>query len=91
MVGFDEVAALYRTQRRALVTDLVRAKVPPDMVAEWVTANGPSDVEPQHREKFVSDVVAEVENLDASRIGGLGITQQELEGWRMLRGQRVRT
>ena len=91
VVGFDEVAALYRTQRRALVTDLVRAKVPPDKVAEWVTANVPSDVEPQHREKFVSDVVAEVENLDASRIGGLGITQQELEGWRMLRGQRVRT
>jgi len=91
VVGFDEVAALYRTQRRALVTKLVRAKVPPDEVAEWITANVPNDIERQHREKFVSDVVAEVDNLDASRVGGLGITPQELEAWQNLRGQRVQT
>jgi len=91
VVGFDEVAALYRTQRRALVAKLVRAKVPPDEVAEWIRANVPNDIEPQHGEKFVSDVVAEVDNLDASRIGGLGITPQELETWQNLRGRRVQT
>jgi Fic family protein len=85
VVGFDEVAALYRTQRRAMVTKLVREKVPLHEVAEWITANVPNDVEPQHREKFISDVLAEVENLDASRIGGLGITPQELEIWQKLR------
>jgi Fic family protein len=85
VVGFDEVAALYRTQRRTMVTKLVREKVPPHEVAEWITANVPNDVEPQHREKFISDVLAEVENLDASRIGGLGITPQELEIWQKLR------
>jgi len=85
VVGFDEVAALYRTQRRAMVMKLVRAKVLPHEVAEWITANVPNDVEPQHREKFISDVLAEVENLDASRIGGLGITPQELEIWQKLR------
>jgi len=84
VVGFDEVAALYRTQRRALVTELVRAKVVPGKVAQWITANVPKDVDPQHREKFISDVLAEVENLDASRIGGLGITPQELEVWQAL-------
>ena len=87
VVGFDEVAALYRTPRRALVTELVRAKVPPDEVAEWITANVPNAVQPQHREKFLSDVLAEVDNLDASRIGGLGITSQELEAWQRLRAR----
>jgi Fic family protein len=87
VVGFDEVAALYRTPRRALVTELVRAKVPPDEVAEWITANVPNGVQPQHREKFLSDVLAEVDNLDASRIGGLGITSQELEAWQRLRAR----
>ena len=87
VVGFDEIAALYRIQRRALVTLLIRSKVDHDTVAEWITANVPKDVEPQHREKFISDVLAEVENLDASRIGGLGITPQELEVWRGLRDQ----
>lgn len=80
-VGFDEVAALYRSQRRALVADLVRAKVPLDEAAGWITANVPADVEPQHREKFIADVAAELRNLDVSRIGGLGITRQEFEAW----------
>jgi len=85
VVGFDEIAALYRPSRRALVTDLVRAKVPQDKVAEWIAAHVPGNVEPQHREKFSSDVVAELENLDASRIGGLGITRAELEAWQVSR------
>lgn len=85
VVGFDEIAAIYRPQRRALVTNLVRHKVPPDKVAEWVTNNVPAAiVEPHHREKFISDVLAELEHLDASRIGGLGITKQELEAWQQL-------
>lgn len=81
VVGFDEIAALYRASRRALVTDLVRAKVPQDKVAEWIAAHVPGNVAAQHREKFISDVLAELENLDASRIGGLGITREELEAW----------
>jgi Fic family protein len=81
VVGFDEIAALYRQSRRALVADLVRAKVPSGEVARWINAHVPASVEPQHLEKFVSDVLAELENLDASRIGGLGITRQELEAW----------
>ncbi|MGA7540606.1 MAG: Fic family protein [Steroidobacteraceae bacterium] len=89
VVGFDEIAAIYRTQRRALVTNLVRAKVPPAKIAEWITDNVPvAVVEPQHRGKFISDVLAELAHLDASRIGGLGITRQELEAWQQLRGSR---
>jgi Fic family protein len=88
VVGFDEIAALYRPSRRALVTDLVRARVPQDNVAEWITAHVPGNVEPQHREKFISDVLAELENLGASRIGGLGITREEFEAWQELRHQR---
>lgn len=84
-VGFDEIAALYRTQRRAMVTDLVRSKVLPDKVAEWVTEHVPATVQPQHREKFISDVLAEIKHLDASRIRGLGITRQELEEWEKLK------
>lgn len=64
VVGFDEIAAIYRTQRRALVTNLVRAKVPPAKVAEWITDNVPvAVVEPQHREKFISDVLAEIKSI----------------------------
>jgi DNA-binding transcriptional ArsR family regulator len=81
VVGFDEISALYRQSRRALVADLVRAKIADSEASDWIAAHVPGNVEPQHREKFLSDVLAEINNLDASRIGGLGITRQELEAW----------
>ncbi|HEX4049312.1 MAG TPA: Fic family protein [Steroidobacteraceae bacterium] len=86
VIGFDEIAALYRTERRAMVTDLVRHQVPPGKVDEWVVANVPANVEPQHREKFIGDVLAELEYLDTSRIAGLGITREQLEAWKRLSG-----
>lgn len=91
VVGFDEIAALYRTQRRALVTDLVRSRVPPDRVPAWITEHIPQSVEPQHREKFIADVLAELEHLDVSRIAGLGITREDLKAWQSLGGQRIQT
>lgn len=84
--GFDEISVLYRLQRRALVADLVRHQIPPGEVANWIVANIPVAVEAAHHEKFLSDVLAEIENLDSSRIGGLGITREELENWQKLRG-----
>jgi len=84
IVGFDEISALYRQSRRALVADLVRAKIPHSEASAWTAVHVPGNVEPQHREKFLSDVLAEINNLDASRIGGLGITRQELEAWQKL-------
>ena len=82
VVGFDEISALYRTSRRATVADLVRQRIPHAKAAQWITEHVPSNVEPQHREKFISDVKAEIESLDASRIAALGITRQELDDWK---------
>jgi len=90
VVGFDEIAALYRPLRRAMVTDLVRAKLPQDQVAEWIAVHVPVNVEPAHREKFISDVLAEIEHLDASRFGGLGITREEFEAWQRSHGPSAR-
>lgn len=84
----DEISALYRPLRRALVANLVRAKVLPSEQANWIRAHVTADVESQHQEKFVSDVLAELNTLDASRIGGLGITRQELEAWQAPRQRR---
>jgi fido (protein-threonine AMPylation protein) len=86
VVGFDEIAALYRPQRRALVGEIVRAMIPLANAAAFVETRL-DEIEPQHRQKFLSDVLAELENLDAARIAGLGITRAELDRWRALRGQ----
>jgi hypothetical protein len=85
VIGFDELAALYRPQRRALVADLIRALVPPDKVRAYFNSHWPSQVEAHHAEKFRQDVLTELDHLDASRIGGLGITREQLQEWLKMR------
>lgn len=86
-VGFDEIAAAYRPQRRAIVADMVRGGVPLERARTFLDVHLPPQVDASHREKFRSDVLAELENLDASRIAGLGITREQLEDWLALRGR----
>jgi len=85
VVGFDEIAALYRPLRRVLVADLVRSLVPPAEVMGFIEAHITDQVQPQHRDKFKQDVLAELDYLDYSRMGGLGITRKQLEAWLNLR------
>jgi Fic family protein len=85
VVGFDEIAARYRPLRRRLVAELVRSLVPPAEVARFIEASMTDEVQPQHREKFKQDVLAELDHLDISRMGGLGITREQLEAWLNLR------
>lgn len=89
VVGFDEIAALYRAQRRALVADVVCAMVPPGEVPAYLDAHLPPQVEGQHEKKFRRDVLSELEHLDVSRIGGLGITREQLQNWLGLRDAAV--
>ena len=85
VVGFDEIAALYRPLRRALVAELVRSLVPPERVGGFIEARITDEVQPQHRDKFEQDVLAELDHLDNSRMAGLGITREQLEAWLNLR------
>ena len=87
VVGFDEIAALYRPFRRALVAELVRSLVPPGEVMGFIETRITNQVQPQHRDKFKQDVLAELHHLDISRMGGLGITREQLEAWLNLRTQ----
>ncbi len=85
VVGFDEIAALYRPLRRTLVAEVVRSLVPPAKVMGFIEAHITDQVQPQHRDKFTQDVLAELDHLDISRMGGLGITREELDCWLNLR------
>ena len=85
VVGFDEIAALYRPLRRTLVAELVRSLVPPAKVMGFIEVRITDQVQPQPRDKFKQDVLAELDHLDISRMGGLGITRDELESWLNLR------
>jgi Fic family protein len=85
VVGFDEIAARYRPLRRAVVAELVRSLVPPAQIMGFIEARITDEVQPEHRDKFKQDVLAELAHLDVSRMGGLGITREQLQAWLNLR------
>jgi hypothetical protein len=89
VVGFDEIAALYRPQRRAIVSEIVRTLIPPGEAMNLIEARMTDAIEPQHRDKFMQDVLAELENLDVSRIAGLGISREQLDAWLKLRDRQA--
>jgi hypothetical protein len=51
----------------------------------FIEARITDQVQPQHRDKFKQDVLAELDHLDFSRMGGLGITRTQLDAWLNLR------
>ena len=85
VIGFDEISALYRVQRRATVAEVVRSMVPPSEIRAYLDAHIPAEIEERHIRKFRQDVMAELEHLDISRIGGLGLTREQLQTWLQLR------
>ena len=60
---------------------LVRSLVPPEEVMGFIEGRITGQIQPQHRDKFKQDVLAELDHLDISRMGGLGITREQLEAW----------
>lgn len=81
VVGFDEFAALYRKQRRELVALIIRLKIPAAEVPVYLKDHTPTEVKRTHYDKFLQDVLNELEHLDVSRIAGLGITRQQMQDW----------
>jgi Fic family protein len=85
VLGFDEISVLYRSQRRALVGDIVRSMIALQDEPAFLETHIPSDVNAEHREKFLHDVMADLDQLDAARLPGLGIDKAQLQEWLRLR------
>jgi Fic family protein len=85
VIGFDEIAARYRSQRRRMVAQIVKARISPAAAPAYVRRHIPKDISPAHREKFVGDVMSELKHLDAVRMVGMGITKTQLKAWIRLR------
>ena len=81
VLGFDEIAVIYRPQRRVLVGQIVKSLLPLSEVPAFLAAHLPGEVKPEHREKFEHDVITDLKQLDVARLPGLGVDRAELKAW----------
>ena len=81
VLGFDELAVLYRAQRRALVGEIVRTLTPLSRVPAFLKKHMPRDIATEHREKFGQDLLTDLKQLNVTRLPGLGVDKRQLQAW----------
>ncbi len=80
-VGFDEVRVRYRTQRRAVLREIIVRHLHGDPLKEFITSQAAERIAENDRKAFIEDIDEDLEQMDESRIAGLGITSNELKDW----------
>lgn len=80
-IGYDAVRVRYRKERRALIRDIVLKKLTSKSMEDAIR-NYSKIIPDKEREDFIHDVDEDLDQLDASRLVGLGITLDQLEEWK---------
>lgn len=82
-MGFDEVRVRYRQERRNVIREVILRGLVGKEMKQFVDAEAKARVPSTVVVAFVNDVLEDLEQMDESRIAGLGITPEQLEGWRI--------
>jgi len=80
-IGFDEIRVRYRQDRRELIRDIILGKLMGDRMKIFIDAYMERKIPKKHQGAFLTDVMEDLNEMEPSRIVGLGITSAELENW----------
>ena len=80
-IGFDEIRVRYRKERRALIRDIILDKLSRDHVKMYIDSYADRMIPEKDQSAFFTDVEEDLQQMDQSRMVGLGITSAELEAW----------
>lgn len=80
-LGFDEVWVRYRQQRRAVIREVILRGMTGAEAKTYIKQEAKSVIPKEDQKAFAEDVVEDLEQIDESRIVGLGITSEQLDKW----------
>jgi len=86
-MGFDEIRVRYRAERRAILRDIITFRLIGQEMREHVVRLSMKLVKEEDRKAFEEDVLEDLKEMDQSRIAGLGVSIDELNGWIHLRDE----
>lgn len=84
-IGFDEVRVRYRQERKAVVREVILQGFVGEDMKKFVDVKAAHSVPANARAEFVEDILEDLEQMDKSRLAGLGVTPEQLRQWRKLR------
>ena len=80
-MGFDEVRVRYRQERRVVLRAVILQGLVGEKMRRFVQEEAEYRVPAEVREAFSKDVLEDLEQMDESRLVGLGVTADQLRQW----------
>ncbi len=83
-MGFDEVRIRYRQERREVVREVILQSLTGAKMRQHVEVEASRLVPDSDQGAFVEDAIEDLEQMEESRLAGLGVTPEQLRVWRGL-------
>lgn len=80
-MGFDEVRVRYRYERKKIVRNIILRILVGEEMRKYIDAEIDEHIPPAVRDDFEEDLLEDLEQMDESRLVGLGITPDQLKTW----------
>lgn len=80
-IGFDEVRVRYREQRRSIIRELILNMIVGKKLEKYVLEGTARQIPQIDQKAFIEDLQQDLEQIDESRLAGLGIDLDQLNKW----------
>ena len=80
-LGFDEVRIRYRQQRREIIRDVILRGMSKSVAQTYIEEESRKEIPKEDQKAFAKNANEDLEQMDQSRISGLGITPEQLNEW----------
>lgn len=80
-LGFDEVRIRFRKERREAIREVILQGVAVTALRPHLKRIAERWIPVSHQEAFVEDAMEDLEQMDESRLSGLGLTLEQLRAW----------
>jgi hypothetical protein len=86
-LGFDEVRVRYRQKRREIIREIIIKGFVGIQIKEYIKSEATKSLPEKVREMFIEDVFEDLEQINESRLVGLGVSPDELSSWLKLKSE----
>lgn len=80
-MGFDEVRVRYRKQRREIIREVIIRQLTGKAMKQYISLQAKKQVQTVDYKAFIEDLFEDLEQMDESRLAGLGVSIEQLKAW----------
>lgn len=80
-VGFDEERVRYRQERRQIISEIILKKLTGNKLRDYAKAEIEKQIPEIARQAVLTDLGEDLEQINPSRLAGLGVTSEQLNVW----------